>query len=243
MPSFKAPQYTKVINPKTGNQEPCYIFNIEYATNEEGISYLADSHTDITLQLLQKAVIDNVSWWNNFIEKFLESSIKLFSKPYTVENINKITKHTLIGTSSNKFPANITFLPKSIQICGGVFMVNWQYIVESVVIDIPDVTETENNKIELTSLPDSGTEGVEELNMDDLPVDKNTTEDALEIDSPVRFYEKQRVREARLKAKLAVYKAQRQMAQYYQKYGEDISDSETESEYTTSDEETEDVQL
>ena len=213
MPSFKAPQYSKVINPKTGNQEPCYIFNVDYSNDEHGISYLVDTYTDITLQLLQKCVIDNVSWWNLFIEQFLQASTKLFSKPYTVENINKITKHTLTGTNTEVFPANITFLPKNIQICGGVFTVNWQYLAESVIIDIPDVTETENTKIELASLPDSGTIGIQELNIDDLPVDKNTTDATLEIDSPAKFYEKQRIRETRLKAKLAVYKAQRQMAQ------------------------------
>jgi large subunit ribosomal protein L19 len=42
---------------------------------------------------------------------------------------------------------------------------------------------------------------------------------------------------ARLKAKLAVYKAQRHMAEYCEKYGIDISDSDTESDYVSEDEE------
>jgi hypothetical protein len=58
----------------------------------------------------------------------------------------------------------------------------------------------------------------------------------LEIESPVKYYDKQRVKEARLKAKLAVYKAQRQIAEYSEKYGE-ISDSDTESEYTSDEKE------
>jgi hypothetical protein len=110
------------------------------------------------------------------------------------------------------------------------------------VIDIPDLAET--NTIELPDLPVSTKElgGVEELNIDEIPA--GSTEE-LEIDSPAKFYEKQRVKEARLRAKLALYKAQRQSAQYYEKYGEDISDSD--SDFETSDGESseseEEVQL
>ena len=43
MPVIKAPQYSKVINPKTGNQEPRYIFPIEFQKNEEGLSFVAES--------------------------------------------------------------------------------------------------------------------------------------------------------------------------------------------------------
>jgi hypothetical protein len=240
MPTFKAPQYTKATNPKTGVQEPCYTFSIDFQPNEEGISFLAESQSDINLQGLQKAILENVGWWNTFIGQYLQASSKLFSKPYTVEQINRIAKHTLNGTNTSKsFPVNVSLLPKVIQIMGSVFMVNWSYTTESVVIDIPDLEEPEDNTIELSSLPVSNDnkllEGIEELNIDELPVGGNSTDDALELDSPAKFYEKQRVKEARLKAKLAVYKAQRQMAQYYEKYGDDISDSD--SEFGSSDEE------
>ena len=244
MPSFKTPIYSKTTNPKTGAQEPTYVFNIEFSQDENGLSTLIESAKDITLNTLQTSVVGNIKWWNAFMDKFLTASAKLFSKPYTVEQINKITKHTLEGTTNNTFPANITFLPKNITIVGGVFMVNWLYVIEPVVIDIPDLGEDAMNTIELAALPDSEersvTDGIEELNIDDLPVDKNATDDsALDLESPARFYDKQRVKEARLKAKLAVYKAQRQMAQYYQKYGGPISDSESDSDYV-SDEESDD---
>jgi len=148
-----------------------------------------------------------------------------------VDNINKITKHTLItSNTSNSFPANVTLYPKTIEISGSIFWVNWGYELEPVVIDIPDLTETNplpvSNKI---------IEGIEELNIDEIPVGNNSTEETLEIDSPAKFYEKQRVKEARLKAKLAVYKAQRQMAKYVEKYGCEVSDSDTE--YESSDDE------
>ena len=249
MPSFKAPQYSKIANPKTGAQEPCYTFPTEF-NQSEYLTFVADKSSDISLQAVQKCVLDNLQWWNDFIEQFLASSAKFFSKPYTVETINKVTKHTLNGSTSDNFPVNVMIVPKNIQIHGGVFTVNWVYTIEPMIIDIPDFDEVKDNSIELSSdLPVSNkskiVEGMEELNIDELPVGNNSTEDILDLESPAKFYDKQRVKEARLKAKLAVYKAQRQMAQYYEKYGDDISDSDTESEYDTSDEEDqeEEVQL
>jgi hypothetical protein len=64
------------------------------------------------------------------------------------------------------------------------------------------------------------------------------------MDSPAKFYDKQRVKEARLKAKLAVYKANRQVARYYDKYGvNDISDSDTESDSEGDSEEGDDSEV
>jgi hypothetical protein len=237
MPTFKAPQYTKVVNPVTGAQEPCYTFNIEF-NDSDYISFVADNQSDISLLSLQKCILDNLEWWNTFIGQFLQASVKFFSKPYTVETINKITKHTLNGAQHTAYPINVVLVPKNIRIYGGNFIVNWGYTAEPM-IDFPDVDDIKTNTIELDTLPVSNkiVEGIEELNMDDLPVGGAPTDDALELDSPAKFYDKQRVKEARLKAKLAVYKAQRQMAQYYEKYGDDISDSDTDLE--TSDEESE----
>ena len=215
MTIFKAPLYTKTVNPKTGVQEPCYIFNIECS---DCISFVAESESDISLESLQKCVLDNIPWWNTFISTFLESSSKSFSKPYTIETINKITKHTINGTKSDIYPINVILVPKNIHISGGIFTLHWGYNTESIMI--PDFEEE--------VLPVPNMEGMEELNIDEIP---NNSTDILEIDSPAKYYEKQRVKEARLKAKLAVYKAQRQMAEYSDKYGE-ISDSD-ESDYTS----------
>jgi hypothetical protein len=236
MPNFKAPQYTKVVNPKTGTQEPCYTFNIEFSIGDY-LSFIAEREYDISLSSLQKCVLENVEWWNAFIKQFLDVSAKYFQKPYTVEAINKITKHTLEGNFlGTVYPTNVVLVPKNIQISGGVFTVNWKYDIEPM-IDIPDADEVKVNTIELPVLPVSkkAIEGVEELNIDEIPAAANSTEE-LEIDSPAKFYEKQRVKEARLKAKLALYKAQRQTAQYYEKYGENISDSD--SDFESSDGET-----
>jgi hypothetical protein len=52
--------------------------------------------------------------------------------------------------------------------------------------------------------------------------------------------EKQRVKEARLKARLAVYRAQYEMNQFYDKYGNEISDSDSEQEEDEDEEDEED---
>ena len=237
------------MNPKTGAQEPCYTFTVNFKEDESGMTDVADSNTEVTLDTLKKRILEDVDWWNVFICDFLKATSKFFTKSYTIDQINKITRHTLTG-STFEGPANIQFLPKTIQISGGIFTVNWGFVAEPFVIDIPDL-EAGAHVIEVNSLPDSKKneiiDGVEELNIDEIPAGSGSTDAPLELESPAKFYEKQRVKEARLKAKLAVYKAQRTMAQYYEKYGDDISDSDSEidssDEDSGEDSEQEEVQL
>ena len=112
-------------------------------------------------------------------------------------------------------------------------------------IDIPDVEDVIISLPELIVSPvlkNKVINDIQELNIDELPIESNNTGTPLgttfEIDNPAKFYEKQKVKEARLRAKLAMYKANRQMAQYYEKYGDSISESDTD--FETSDEGTED---
>lgn len=253
MPTFKAPTYSKVLNPSTGATQPCYTFCMYFEKEESRLSFVAEKQADICLASLQDTVVENVVWWNQFVQQFLKASTVFFSKPYTIENINKIAKHTLITQSNkNAFPATVTIQPNTIQITGGKFVVEWVYSVDPLVIDIP-VLEEEPNVQQHHPLPVTETsllaKDMEELHIDQVPMDKDSTEE-LEVESPAKFYDKQRVKEARLKAKLALYKADRQVARYYDKYGiNDISDSEDDSEEESeegseyTDSEVEEVQL
>lgn len=227
MPTFKAPIYSKQVNAK-GQNEPSYTFGVEFAPNEEMLTFVADNTNDISLESLEKCLIENVEWWNTFITLFLQASSKLFSKPYTVNHINKITKHALNGTASNEFPVNVLVQPVSIQIINGSFLIHWKYICEQIVIDIIQLPDSTENEV----VPDLNKviDGVEELNIDAVPIDTDATE--LELDNPEKAYERQKVKEARLRAKLAMYKAQNQMTRFYEKYGDEISDSESESDYS-----------
>ena len=165
---------------------------------------------------------------------FLEASAKHFSKPYTVQHIHKITKHQLNHTEHSTFPANMIFYPQTIRIHGGAFLVEWCYQITPVTIEIPDLPEEEETLPVYTSIDD-----VQEMNLEEVPVDPNTTEDSMMLHTPTKFYEKNKVKEARLKAKIAMYRAQHQMNKYYEKYGTEVTDSDTEEES----EEDEEVQL
>ena len=250
MPTFKAPQYSKVTNPKTKAQEPCYTFTIYFEKEESTLSFIAEKKEDICLTSLQNCVVENVTWWNGFLQQFLKATAVFFSKPYTIENINKIAKHTLVGKDKNHYPANVTLQPNTIQITGGQFVIQWGYNTEALVIDIPDLEEVSNvqqHKALPVTSNNQVVQGLQELNIDQMPMDKDSTEE-LEVENPAKFYDKQRVKEARLKAKLAVYKANRQAVRYFDKYGvDDISDSDTESEEGSSEDyeedEVEEVQL
>jgi len=240
MPTVKAPIYTKVPHAQTGVVEPCYTFNIEFAEGESAISFVADDSSCVSLQTLQSHVVDQITWWNEFMTYFLQVTAKHFSKPYTVAQINKITKHALSALPATEFPVQVSCVPASIQISGGVFLVQWNAIFTPIIIDIPVADDTEES---VPTIPDEdihpAMQAVEELNIADVPLDENTTE--LELDTPTKFYDKQKVKEARLKAKLAMYKAQHQMSAYYDKYGQDLTDSDEETSDDSSSDE--DVQL
>jgi hypothetical protein len=240
MPTVKAPTYSKAPHPKTGAPEPCYTFHIEFTADEPVIVFVADHAADVSLQTLQKHVVEQLVWWNTFMTYFLQATAKNFSKPYTVEQINKITKHALVVTDTStttEFPVHVSCTPVSIQISGGVFLVQWNATYAPIVIDIPVADDTTDPPIMIPDMETAVSDELEELNIGDVPLDENTTE--LELDTPTKFYDKQKVKEARLKAKLAMYKAQHQMSTYYEKYGQDLSDSETSDEESSD----EDVQL
>lgn len=249
MPTFKNPVYSKKLNSKSGISEPCYTFPIIFCEDEGLINISLDENQQITLQHLQKCILENVDWWNIFISEFLQASSKHFAKTYTVESINKIVKHSIISHNISddwESSADVFFIPKEIQIHGGIFTVNWHYDVKSVIIKVPELTFDEEEAVDNTEVKDTETKDetllpvldeIQELNIEEIPGNKNET---IDLSDPSRYYERQRVREARLKAKLAIYKAQIQTSKYYEKYGADISDSDDSSEYYSSDEETED---
>jgi hypothetical protein len=220
------------MNSKSGNVEPCYTFIAEHNEAEKTLSIVTEE--PVTLLTLEKTLHENTEWWNKWVSSFLEASAKHFSKPYTVQHIHKITKHQLNHTEHSTFPANMTFHPRTIRIHGGVFFVEWCYQITPVTIEIPDLPEEEETLPVYASMDD-----VQEMNLEEVPVDPNTTEDSMMLHTPTKFYEKNKVKEARLKAKIAMYRAQHQMNKYYEKYGTEVTDSDTEE----GSEEDEEVQL
>lgn len=238
MPIFHPPQYSKVPNSSTGVVEPCYTFKIEHVESDKKLHTVADDDTILTVNGLEQLIKDNAEWWDQWMKSFLEASSKHFSKPYTVQHIFKITRHLLTGQQPSAFPANVVFHPQTVQIRGGIFWVNWEYHTTSVTIEIPDIV----NEEETLPVSNSAVEDLEELNIADV-AEEQATDAKFVLDNPAQFYDKRKVKEARLKAKLAMYRAQYQLNKYYQKYGTEVSDSDTEDEMSDADEEIEEVQL
>jgi len=195
-------------------------------------------------------ITEHMDWWKQFVQQFMKASSKMFAKPYTVEQINKITKH--VGKTwsyDSTYPVTVDVVPTTIKIQSGVFWVYWDYRFTPNVIDIP-VSVEEEDATAAICLPDlavqqedvHASKEVEEVNLDELHIDGNATED-LELSHSDRFYDKQRVKEVRLKAKLAQYKAELQMRMYYDKYGNDVSDTDADSDQSYTSSEEEEVQL
>jgi hypothetical protein len=254
MPSFRPPVYSKQPDAKKNTVEACYTFPIDFQENESGLSFIADDVNDITDIRIESLIANHMDWWKQFVQQFMQASSKMFAKPYTVEQINKITKH--VGKTwsyDSTYPVTVDVFPTTIKIQSGVFWVYWEYHFTPNVIDIPVSVEEEVDTTAAISLPDLAEQQtggkqevicgeVEELDLDELNMNGNATDD-LELSHSNRFYDKQRVKEARLKAKLAQYKAEVQMRMYYDKYGNELSDTDVDSDdsYTSSEEE--EVQL
>jgi len=247
MPTFHPPEYSKKTNPKTQALEPCYTFALECAMDESFYTFVADSMDDITSSSMESLIADKAEVWITFMQQFMKVHSKMFAKPYTVDQLNRITRHIVKEWSyTDTFPVTIVAVPAKITIQGGIFYVEWCYRFTPIVIDIPVLVE-EDDTTAIIMLPDQEQEQnkgeqVEELNLDELNMDGNATDD-LELTHSDRFYDKRRVKEARLKAKLAQYKAEIQMRMYYDKYGNDISDTDADSDVSYTSSEEDEVQL
>lgn len=270
MPIFKAPVYAK-LSVDGGASVPCYTFDIEYLASdkEDHLTSVADRASDLSLATLNELIKENHAWWSRLIQGFMTASAKLFSKTYSLDQLNRITKHVLPSPlpSITDYPSTLFWTVRQIKIYGGSLYVHWGITSEPIQIDLPD-TPTLSPRVDLStaakvpvpistppvstplvtshSLPDE----LEEVDVKDLPVKDMPATATLDRS---REYDRQRVKEAHLKAKLAMYKAQYQMRLYYEKYGREYSDSESDSEYEDEEEydqeeedeyeEDEDVQL
>lgn len=234
MPIIHPPQYTKITHPQTRAIEACYTFRVTMEESDDPISFLLEEPSTLVSSMIASCLKENSTWWEGFLLHFLERSSKFFSKVYTVQQLLPIITHTFAmsnaasdSSSQVPGPSSVFLSPKSIQIRGGTFCVFWEYECESLVIDIPVGTlpvDPERSVPEFSTLSDldlldhSVPVELEEFSLQEIPL--STT------DHSARLHDRQRAKEARLKAKLAIYRAQTEMNEYYDKYGTDLSDSD-----------------
>jgi hypothetical protein len=236
--SFNKPLYTKQ-KLANGTLAPSYRFPIvtEWEMNE---FIDTDINEESVNTLLTYTLDSNADMYKELLTQFQNASKTLFTKQYTVEVFFKHFKHKIAALPSlTEGPASIVYKPSNIIIINGSFILEWAVSAELARIDVPDYEETVQSSIEQLTLADNmqeqmqnaivspatGTSDIStELEEFDATEDDKQSTGTFELMSPSRQYELRRVKEARLRAKLAQYKAEKAYSKYVNKYGEDFSD-------------------
>jgi hypothetical protein len=247
---FDKPIYTKFTK-SDGSTTPGYMFNV--TNNIDSISFNADegqSDSDVLTKCLQ----ENKSWWQTTLIGFLSIANNYFTKKYTADIIAKHIKHS--GITNTKYTNNtlVVFTPKYILLSDNQFTMAWDVKKEDR-IEVPDLDEPEmeltlsgNAKQGLVAKNQTSTvhvpSGLEEADTDSLPqaepihfpATKAIGGAGVQTSHESRHDDKRKIHEARLRAKIAHYKAEKAISRYLEKYGDyDLSDSDEESSGSESD--------
>jgi hypothetical protein len=143
-----------------------------------------------------------------------------------VQTILQYLNHKLnspIGPTADELK-EVVFTPVELVIFQGRFTLVWSVTFKNIVIDIPDLGKTTADESSTDLIP-----------VDDIEADLSQAAESIQLDDSSRHYEKQRVKEAQLRARLAQYKAERAVTRYLNKYGADASDSDWSSDESDSD--------
>lgn len=198
--TVKKPTYAKVTTP-TGTSEGVHTFGLESDWTVAGVTAGSQSPAEVLFLALTK----ESGALNTFLTEFLRLTSQHFAKPYSVANVLKTLKHSVDSTASG----SLRFVPQALQISMRGFQIQW-------------ACKQEAEEVALISLPDMD----EADDADEIPL--SNTNEVIQLQTPnVRHvYDRQKVKEAHLRAKLAQYKANRTHLEYVEKYGTDPSDSE-----------------
>ena len=218
--TFAKPSYTK-LKTASGSMEPCYKFAVLTSDSlREPVEIKTKvSHTTLEGQLMSD-LGEKKEWLVKFITAFLAATEQYFTKKYTTEALMKHLNHTLDIEGSTEDANQVIFVPAEVVIFQGRFTLVWKAKMETIRIAIPDLEETAENEVMMMR------DVTELLAVDDLEADLQKGPEEMVIEDSSRHYEKRKVKEARLRARLAQYKAERAMSRYLEKYGTEPSDSE-----------------
>lgn len=200
--------------------EPCYKFSVISSESLADPIELKDksSNTELEAQLM-KIIEENKDWLVKFVTSFLQSTEQYFTKKYTTDALLKHLNHSMTPEGSTEEANQVIFMPSEIVIFQGRFTLTWKAKLEAIRIAIPDLEEPIENELLMKDV-------TELLAIDDLEADLQKGPEEMVIEDSSRHYEKRKVKEARLRARLAQYKAERAMTRYLEKYGAEPSDSE-----------------
>jgi len=196
--------FEKPVTAKRGN-DTAYVFRINTARP-------LTAETDNVLG----ACAQNPLYLNELLTEFLDKCASYFKNTTTVANVLKLLKHE-VPESGGSYTAPYSLTPFEIVICKGLFYMGWNVTGELVQLNFPVEIDSDLMPTDADQIPFADTNEVIEV----VP--------AISVSSRSQP-DRTRVKEAQLRAKLAVYKANRAHLEYVEKYGEAPSDSEDDEE-------------
>jgi hypothetical protein len=201
--SVQKPVYAKLTT-ATGT-EPLHTFALDSDLELRGLGLPSQPPADV----LQSQLPKEIATVQSFLTEFLRLTVQYFTKPYSVAAVLKSLKHDIEPSTAS---GDLCFTPKEIQISARGFLLRWacRQEEESTLISLPDI--------------ETGEESLGDI--DEIPL--SNTNEVIQLQAPnVRhIYDRQKVKEANLRAKLAQYKANRAHLEYLEKYGADPSESD-----------------
>ena len=204
--------FQKPVTAKRG-ADTAYVFRIE-----------TDRPLTAETENVVGACAQNPLYLNELLTVFLDSCSSYFKNKTTVANVVKLLKHE-IPSSISDVSAPYTMTPTEIVICKGLFYLNWKITGEILQLDFPVDTEELLETAATTLLRPTDADQIPFADTNEVIhiAPQSATFSRTELD-------RTRVKEAQLRAKLAVYKANRAHLEYVEKYGEEPSDSEDDEE-------------
>lgn len=245
-------------NKGDGNVVPAYIFNATIAI--DSITVFAEpGKSEITA--LMDGINDNKDWYIDILRGFVSVANQSFNKSYSADALAKHIKHSGISNTTINVPTAIEYKPKLIMLAESSFTLVWTVQKEEK-IDVPDLEAVTNILAEVSVIEEkpsenavesSSSSGLDELDADSLPaaepIDFGSAAGGAGAESGShrtsynhsRQEDKRKIHEAHLRLKLAQYKAEKAIAKYIEKYGdEDLTDFDSDESDYSSDEESED---
>lgn len=233
-----------------GAQIPYYMFKITMAPHD-----LLTMTEDMTNESLAKALTDTTlkeaeyaTYLPSLYEYLFATNAKLFTRKYDPTACAVRSHHTfsvMPVVAGETGPYTCILSPKEMRLMNSKFYITWSVeLATELEVDVDDDIPLMADTIPQTSAVvapaptlqvEDSAEIIDLIEIDDVDSDKEDT--VSESSLPLRpgltdrqIRDRQRVEEARLRAKLAAFRAQRAMERYIHKYG-DLTDSDA-TEYT-----------
>jgi len=246
------PSYTKINI--SGESVPVYSFDLKSGIEIVATLNIQEQQNLQDILKIALAEDQNSNIMNSFVKQFIEVSAKYFAKKYSSDYILRLLTNELASESVKEGAqatedSEVSFSPTRLIIQKTSFRLVWSAAFKKLLITIPDLEESVSSPPQPQPEPQQPPQQ-EELNQirtvqlsaqDELQVVDDIMTDASQVETfsmrdSSRHYDKQRVKEAQLRARLAQYKAERAMTRYLEKYGDQVSDSEWEEDGDSEDE-------